>query len=157
MTAQIPLSNGGFAIVDQEDVERLSAFKWFRRRNHGTTDYALTTARGPQLTMHRVIMGAVPGQFIDHINGDGLDNRKANLRFCSIQQNAANMKPRTGGRKGVSLTKHGTYRAFIHVAGKQIGLGHFASEDDAARAYDRAAKEHFGEFAWTNFPAEASR
>lgn len=99
-------------------------------------------------------MDAPDGMHVDHINGDGLDNRRENLRVCSPMQNLWNSKKQTNtsGFKGV--TKRASDKAFIariRVNYKLISLGSFADPIDAAKAYDAAARAHFGEFARTNF------
>ena len=103
--------------------------------------------------MHRLIMGAQPGQLIDHKNRKGLDNQRGNLRFCTRSQNQANAKKRAGSSryKGVTWDKHwDKWRAMIGVRSKRFHLGYFDDEDDAGRAYNRAATEYFGEFARPN-------
>ncbi len=106
--------------------------------------------------MHRLITRAPKGKVVDHENGDGLDNRRANLRVCDHRQNRRNhQRPRKGGASrfhGVGWWKRDQkWRAKISVDGRTIHLGYFADEEDAARAYDQAAREHFGEYASTNF------
>jgi hypothetical protein len=104
--------------------------------------------------LHRFILGAQKGQIVDHINHDGLDNRKSNLRFGTKSQNTANQRLRTNNTTGFK----GAYRwpgsnrwhSTIKVRQKLIHLGNFDSAVEAARAYDRAALEHFAEFAMTN-------
>ncbi len=106
--------------------------------------------------MHRVIMQARPGKFIDHINHNGLDNRIANLRHASRTENNWNARKRKGKYsskyKGVCWFKvKKKWQARIQVNGKGIFLGIFTNEMDAARAYDKAARKYYGEFAYLNF------
>jgi hypothetical protein len=105
--------------------------------------------------MHRLFAGA-PGMDVDHINGNGLDNRRCNLRPATRSQNNMNRAKRRGVSKfkGVS-PKRGKWRAYLKTGKKQHNLGVFESEYDAARAYDVKAKEMFGEFARVNFPENA--
>jgi len=133
----------------------LSNFNWSVSKSRGLK-YALhrkTINNKITFTyMHRVVAGALPGQVVDHINGDTLDNRKSNLRICSISQNGANRgknKDNTSGYKGVTFHK-GTkkWQAGIKIKGKYIYIGRFDDPALAASAYDKAAKEIHGEFAW---------
>ena len=104
--------------------------------------------------MHRVITGY---PLVDHINGDGLDNRRANLRAATATQNNQNRRPSLSrsGFKGVTKSsKSNGWYARIRVNGKLIHLGCYPDPTSAARAYDAAALEHFGEFAWPNFRNE---
>jgi hypothetical protein len=106
--------------------------------------------------MHREIMQAPPGKVVDHINGNRLDNRKCNLRLCTRRQNLRNAAKRPGCQsqfKGVSFDRrHNRWFATIWFEGRSISLGSFLDEVEGARAYDRAALELFGEYAWLNFP-----
>ena len=149
----IPLTRGYVATVDDADFERLAAKTWWTARR-GRTVYAIC-ADG---YMHRIIMEPKPGQWTDHINHDGLDNRRENLRLCTSSQNHQNQRKTRGTSryKGVSLYRDGKWRAKIKKDGKQHSLGHFVNEDDAAKAYDRAAREMFGEYAHTNFGTEVA-
>jgi hypothetical protein len=105
--------------------------------------------------MHREIMNAQLGECVDHISRDGLDNRKSNLRICTVSQNGMNRRGKIGGTskfKGVSSpSMTSKWVANIRVNGKNKCLGRFENNVDAAKAYDVAAKEYYGEFARTNF------
>jgi len=105
--------------------------------------------------MHRVILDAPMNMLVDHINGNGLDNRRENLRICTNTENLRNRgkdRDNTSGYKGVVIKKgEKKFRAQIRVNQKTIHLGSFSTPEEAARAYDDAAREYFGEFAWTNF------
>jgi hypothetical protein len=108
------------------------------------------------LSMHRMVVNAPKGLFVDHINHNGLDNRKANLRICTNLQNLRNKRPKTGCTseyKGVHWCKgRNKFRANIYLNKKAIHLGYFHDEIAAAKAYDEKARELFGEFAYLNFP-----
>jgi len=106
--------------------------------------------------MHRVIANAPSGTLIDHRDGNGLNNQDNNIRFCSNGQNQANKGKRTDSThkyKGIIGNKDGTkWIAKITVSGMPITIGDYPIPEEAARAYDRAALEYFGEFAYLNFP-----
>jgi hypothetical protein len=141
------------AIVDAADYEWLSGYTWTL-----CGGYALRHSGGKNFFMHREIMHAPPGMVVDHINGNRLDNRRCNLRLCTRAQNVRNAAKRPGclsQYKGVSRDRrHNRWFATIYFEGRSIALDHFDDEAEAARAYDRAALELFGEFAWLNFPYE---
>jgi len=157
---KIPLTQGRYAIVDPDDYPRLSKYKWRLCRTKGKhTLYAersIRKANGKfsRLLMHRQLIPDVPAGFvIDHINGSGLDNRRANLRLATVAQNAWNTKPRKSraGLKGVAFAKDkNRWRASIVVNGSRKYLGYFKSPADAARAYDKAASAFYGNFARPN-------
>lgn len=160
---EIPLTKGLTALVDDEDYERLSAYRWFGERSkNGRTGYAVTKSgygrKGTKsIRMHQILMGdGEPGLEIDHKNRNGLDNRRSNLRWATKAQQRANQPVRVDsktGFKGVNLL-HGKYwAAHIAAEGRQLHLGYFPSSEDAARAYDAKARELFGEFACLNFPS----
>lgn len=153
VTKQIPLTQGKVALVDDDVYEYLNQWKW-RVQIHGNVWYAFRV-EGKAIFMHRVITNAPKGAEVDHKDGDGLNNQRSNLRLCSRAENGANRrtnKNSTSGYKGVAFVKlTGRYRAVIRVNYKQINLGSYSNPDDAARAYDTAARKYFGEFASTNF------
>ena len=103
--------------------------------------------------LHRVLMDAAEGEIVDHIDGNGLNNRRDNLRICTVRQNAQNRRvlANTSKYKGVSWdARHKHWVAAIIVNGRRIKLGSFKSEAIAAHMYNRAATRHFGEFARLN-------
>ena len=151
---RIPLSQGKFAIVDDEDFEELSKFKWFV----GGTEYAArnihTPGRSPSaVLMHRVIAKTPHGMYTDHVNRDKLDNRRSNLRVCTQSENMYNkiiQSNSTTGFKGVNECKDKRvkrFRASLRAAKKTFHLGHFKTPEEAFAPYCKAAREHFGEFA----------
>ena len=157
----IPLTRGKVAIVDDEDFERFGGFKWYADKRNA---WYARRAFGPRshrksVYMHRQILNAPPSLECDHINGNGLDNRRCNLRLCTRSQNNMNRHRSCGGSsrfKGVGRhNPRNKWRAYIGDNGKLHHLGLFANEIDAAHAYDNAATELFGEFASLNFPHEA--
>jgi len=154
---EIPLTQGQIALIDDEDYEIVSRYKWSARWSPCTNSfYAITNTpsiRGKRKTllMHRLIMDAQPGQQADHINRLTLDNRKSELRLCTgsqNQHNAAKRTDNTSGYKGVSWHKRNKkWQARITVNGKDRYLGSFLTPELAHEAYCNAADELRGEFA----------
>lgn len=159
---KVPLAQGQVAIVDDEDFERVSAFEWEARWHPGTrTFYAVRKVWVGRkvvqtVALHRWILNAPEGVLVDHRDGNTLDCRKANLRTATHAQNSRNSaqhRDNTSGFKGVSKSGK-KWAAYITVNRKPQYLGRFDKPVDAARAYDQAARKHFGEFARLNFPKE---
>lgn len=157
---KIPLTQGKFAIVDENKYEELSKYKWQALKN-GNTYYArrcdYVNGETKIIYMHRQILGAKQGEEVDHVNHNGLDNRVCNVRKCTRSQNSQNRKPQkkenTSKYKGVNWQKRDClWQAQIKKNGTTIHIGSFNNEIDAATAYDVKAKELFGEFAHLNFP-----
>lgn len=154
---EIPLSQGGVAIVDAADYDAVIAFTWRElKRNHTfyvTRPVRKTDGGWTAQFLHTFLTGL---PLVDHRNGNGLDNRRANLREATHAENMRNRGPlstNTSGFKGVSPDKtRGKWRAQIQVDGKVYRLGCYATAEAAALAYDVAAVELHGEFAWLNFP-----
>lgn len=159
MTRAINISRGLTALVDDADYDAVvSAGPWCAQPHHQTT-YALRKVRLPDgRRITQKLHGFLTGwPMVDHRSGDGLDNQRSNLRPATPAQNAANQplyRNNTSGYKGVTWREDlRRWRAKIKAGGRQIHLGYFDRADDAARAYDAAAFELFGEFARPNFPA----
>jgi hypothetical protein len=155
---EIPLTRGFVAVVDDEDYENVNQFKWFANPDKHTTYASRTDYSGgskKHIKMHRFIMGYPVGMLVDHINRNGLDNRRCNLRITTHQQNQANSisKSDSSRFKGVSRDKRKEkWYASIRKNKKDHYIGRYDIEEDAARVYDRRAIEFFGEFARLNFP-----
>lgn len=160
---KIPLSTGrsgnrparGFALVDCSDFEELSQYKWNMLKSRNT-QYAQREVRNAdgkveKITMHVQIMQPPKGMEVDHIDGNGLNNQRSNLRICTRTQNRQNvgaMKNNKSGYKGVSLHKAtNKWLAQIRVDGKHHHLGLFTNPEEASKAYIQACKKYHGEFA----------
>jgi len=159
----IPLTKGLFAIVDPDDYHRLVNFNWHANKS-AHTHYAvryLSSGKGKNKIeyMHHLIIDIPEGLFCDHINHNGLDNRKANLRPATLAQNIRHRRkfksPSRSKYKGLTWRKkEKTWHVRIYTNGKRIFIGSFKDEFAAAHAYDRAAKQFYGDFATLNFPEE---
>lgn len=172
LPCELILSSGHAVLLDPEDYAWASRWRW---QPHSSTlrkqglVYAYRSTRKPDggrtgILLHRAIAGAERGQIVDHINGDTLDCRRANLRITDRRGNAQNVRSskrqKRGEWKGVYFVrKSGKWAAAIRVSepgqkgrGRQVYLGCYSSPVDAARAYDAAARRYFGEFAGLNFP-----
>lgn len=152
---EIKLTQGKVALVDDEDFESLNAYKWCASKHHNTFYAVRTTIRvGGKQTKVRMHWDIMDGKSIDHIDHDGLNNQRANLRFCTNSQNLMNTRKQDNTSsvyKGVSWYKRtGKWLAQIQINNKGISLGYFDSEIDAAKAYNNKAIEFFCEFANLN-------
>jgi hypothetical protein len=167
---KLPLTQGQYAIVDADIYDYLMQWNWFARWDSKGKRYYASVSLKDEVNktfrhqeMSRTIIGLQWWNKVkvDHRNHNGLDNRRSNLRKSNDSQNQANACLRTdntSGYKGVvrSKNKSGGWIAKIQVNGKDIYLGRFADIIEATKAYDNAARQHFGEFAMTNFPIEHS-
>lgn len=159
---RIPLTQGQYAIVDPDDFERLNKHKWhakkFKNSYYAARSVRIAAKRRVPVQMHREIIDPPDHLYVDHINRNGLDNRKANLRLATCAQNVINraiIKRRNSPSKykGVTWHKHRKkWQAQICYDGKHKTVGYFDDEFEAAKTYDQAAKKHHGEFAVLNFP-----
>jgi hypothetical protein len=155
---EIPLTQGKVALIDDSDYELVSKYKWYVH-HRGRCWYATRKIRIDgkliQQHLHRLLLDAQPGEDVDHINGDGLDNQRNNIRLCTRSQNVANSGLRstnTSGYKGVSwYSRYNKWMASIAINHKHITLGYFNNPQDAARVYDNAAQKYYSAFAKTNF------
>lgn len=164
MARRIPLSDGRFALVDDADHPWLSGFRWHCQNTPSGHKYAYRYAKpneghpkGKRLLMHRELLGLTRAPrtvHVDHANDDTLDNRRANIRACNAALNQAASRI---GRAGTSRYRgvywdesRGKWRASVRCNGRTYHLGRFATEREAAGAYDGAARELFGEFARLN-------
>ncbi len=150
---QIPLGEGIYTYVDAGDYEWLSQWAW-----HLHNGYAARREKGKLIFMHREIAQPSKGMVVDHENRNKLDNTRDNLRVCTPQENGRNKGKRHDASSrfvGVSYCKDGgKWRSKIWFEGRNVAIGHFTDEVEAARAYDRKAVELLGEAARLNFPEE---
>jgi hypothetical protein len=159
-TVEVRLSNGTSTLIDAEDLHLTEGHRWHEVKPGGKTTYA-NAFIGPKkggrwVYLHRLIMGE-PDCDVDHRNGNGLDNRRSNLRLATRGQNIANRPGwARSGYRGVEQHAPARWRARGAIGGKSCHLGTFGSPEEAARAYDRWARGHHGEFAWLNFPEDVA-
>lgn len=156
MSQTIELSKGKTALIDDADFELVSQFKWSFTPSRTGKEYAKRKDQNRKtVSLHRFLLGLTgPSLVVDHINGDGLDNRRSNLRVCTQADNNKNMKfysSNTSGYRGVHFNKRDQkFQANIRVDKKLRFLGYFNSAIEAAKAYNDAATMYFGEFANLN-------
>lgn len=175
---KILLTQGKIALVDDEDYKRLSKFKW-NYEGTGGSNYAKRSVRVQGLQNQKTIRMCCEilqtNELIDHKDTNGLNYQKSNLRLCTSAQNAQNRKKpkmKTSSKyKGISATYYKSVYSdylsitwvanigFTNIFGRSVQkyLGRFKVEEEAAKAYDEAAREHFGDFARLNFPKEGEQ
>lgn len=152
---EIGMKCGKFAIVDDSDYEAVAALRW------GFTDgyavhYVKKNGKVRPMLMHRFLLNPPAGMQVDHINGNRLDNRRENLRLATTKQNCMNKAKRSDSRNRYrGCVYHPTYKsrpwqAKMRIEGKSTSLGYYATEEEAALAFNNAAKKHHGEFAKLN-------
>jgi len=164
----VPLTQGRVALIDDEDAERVLAFKWTLNagKSRKGKEYASRQAKREDgkkrnVFLHRFILNAPKGIDVDHEDNNGLNCQRYNLRLATRSQNNQNRKPKcksSTGFKGVYRYSGRTkpFYAFINLNGKRTSLGYYRTAEEAARAYDAKAKELFKEFARLNFPGESN-
>jgi hypothetical protein len=160
----VPLTQGFFAIVDSGDIPAISQWSWsVMKIRYGTprarANVSLVDGTVRHIQMQQLVIDCPDGFEIDHIDGNGLNNRRSNLRACEHRFNLRNItkqSPATSKYKGVSYYRRDQkWRAHIVIDAKQKHLGYFCDEIAAALAYDACARSLFGEFARLNFPEKA--
>ena len=158
LAVEIPLHSrkypGRVAIVDDEDAAMVSALRWNLIFHQGERIYAISNSATGSVLMHRLLMQCQDGLEVDHRNGDGLDNRRENLRVCTHaenMQNRAQHRNNTSGVTGVYWHRHrNKWAVQLRVNGKKVSLGHFSEMEEAKRVRDDAARRYHGEFARLN-------
>jgi hypothetical protein len=160
MTVHLELAQGIQVLIDDQDVDLVAKYTWHHAKPQRNTTYAIRWLRSPDgrwttQRMHTLITGWA---LVDHRNGNGLDNRRSNLRAATSSQNQHNSLSRRGTSiyKGVSW-HIGRWAAEIMVQRQKVRLGRFRDEVAAALAYDAAAREYVGEYAALNFPRPGER
>lgn len=145
----------GTAIIDEQDFDRINQYKWHSVDVDGSGRiYAACSIKGKTTYMHRMVMGAQAGEEIDHIDRNGLNNSRQNLRFVTSSQNKLNQSKRsdnTSGHKGISwCPDREKYQVYINIDRKRKSLGRYKTLEEAIYVRDQAAKAHYGEYAREN-------
>ena len=158
---EVPLNHGKVALVDDADFPAVSQLRWIARKTANSNIWYAHTTTKPILLLHHFLLGKPPKGFvIDHVNGDGLMNTRANLRVCTQKENMKNQRQHRDSKspfKGIWRAQHcDRWAAQLVCNRKKIYLGLYKEPEDAARAYDRKAIELFGPFARLNFPQAAA-
>ena len=154
---EIKIKPCGSALVDDDDYERLNQYKWYLSQHRYSCHVARSEwdderKRNVTVYMHQDVIGKKEGFEIDHVNGNGLDNRRSNLRHCSRSQNQMNCssRDRKSKYKGVYATRHGRWIAQLCFNRNHFYVGTYETEEAAAIAYNKIATEKYGEFAKLN-------
>lgn len=162
---EILLNQGSkILFIDEIDIPLINHYKWYAHKEctkgyeqwYAYAPAVLANGRKSQVKLHRLITNALPNQFVDHWDHNGLNNTRENLRVCTPAQNAQNQRRNsinTSGFKGVSWHKQGNkWASYIKIEGKRKSLGLYHNIIEAAVAYDEVALKVFGKFAYLNFP-----
>lgn len=154
---EIQLSQGKVALIDDDDFERVNQFKWsFGVSKRDKTIYVKRRdwSKKEYIKLHRFILNAPKNKQVDHIDGNGLNNQKSNLRLCSQSENKRNSKiysNNTSGYKGVTFSRSNSkWIARVMVNKKYVNFGSYKTKEEAAIAYNNAAIKHYGNFARIN-------
>lgn len=155
MKTFILLTNGGEALIDKRYFNKVSKYKWYKHTvNKHTYVWRTSRFKGKMIKLHTFLMRTPKGMMVDHINGDGLDNRKSNLRLCLPCENSRNQKLKsknTSGYKGIHFSKpNKKWVARIGVNYKRICIGSFIDKIDAIHAYNKYCLKYHGKFARPN-------
>ena len=153
MSREVPLTQGKAAIVDDEDFDWLSQYKWVYHKGYAVRSATISKGRRKHVYMHRLINNTPEGKLTDHINGNSLDNRRKNLRSATNAENGRNRKVssnNTSGYKGVRKFNNGKWITTIRYNGRRIYIGLFKDKHEAAKAYNEKALELFGVYARLN-------
>lgn len=155
-TVEYTLRDGKKILIDADNIPLVEKYPWrASKRDYITCPYVKGYKDGKRvvssLYLHKLVLPTQEGYHTDHINGNKLDNRRANLRPATHNQNMCNLPPRNGRKyKGLTLSRGGKFVARVNLHGKKYYIGTFDTEQEAALAYNNKAKELQGEFAWLN-------
>jgi hypothetical protein len=156
MTQAIRLRGGVSTYLDDADYDRAKNYRWHKTQNGYAAGFVVEQGVRKRVYLHRWLLEAQPGQIVDHIDGNKLNNRRSNLRLVTRSQNQANRRHNRNSRsryKGVTWHKRrGMWMARIQVRGRRITIGYFVDPLQAAYEYDAFARTFFGEYARVNFP-----
>jgi len=156
MTQAIRLRGGAMTYLDDADYDRAQAYRWHKTSNGYVAGSVVEQGARKRVYLHRWLLDAQPGQLVDHIDGNPLNNRRSNLRLATRSQNQANRRRNRSSRsryKGVTWhTRQQRWMARLQVNGRRITIGYYADPLQAAYEYDAFARTYFGEYARVNFP-----
>lgn len=156
MAKALRLRGGASTMLDDTDYDRAKDFRWHKTTNGYVAGFVMEQGVRRRVYLHRWLLEAQPGQIVDHIDGNKLNNRRSNLRLVTRSQNQANRRHNRNSRsryKGVTWHKRrGMWMARIQVRGRRITIGYFVDPLQAAYEYDAFARTFFGEYARVNFP-----